>query len=106
MSVKEVIEAKLETAFAPRFLEVINESFRHSVPPGSETHFKVTMVADCFAGASMVKRHQSVYQQLADELKSGVHALALHLYIQEEWAALGESSPESPDCQGGSKQRS
>jgi len=30
------------------------------------------------------------------------HALALHTYTPEEWAAQG-SAPESPTCLGGSK---
>ena len=40
MTVQSEITAALEAAFQPRELSVENESFRHSVPPDSETHFK------------------------------------------------------------------
>ena len=103
MSVKDVIEMKLNKAFQPTYLQVVNESFRHSVPPGSESHFKVTLVAEEFAESSVVKRHQMVYKLLADELNSGIHALALHLYTDEEWRTKGGVEPESPACRGGSK---
>ena len=33
----------------------------HNVPPGSESHFKVTLVSDKFDGLRLVKRHQEVY---------------------------------------------
>jgi len=103
MSVKDVLEMKLNKAFQPAYLQVVNESFRHSVPPGSESHFKVTMVAEAFAESSVVKRHQMVYKLLADELNNGIHALALHLYTDDEWLAKGGVEPESPACRGGSK---
>ncbi len=34
--------------YAPRILRVINESHMHSVPRGSETHFKVSLVGSIF----------------------------------------------------------
>jgi BolA protein len=43
------------------------------------------LVSQSFEGQSAVKRHQSVYAVLAAELQSGVHALALHTYLPEEW---------------------
>ena len=35
------IETKLTEAFKPIHLDIINESYMHNVPKGSETHFKV-----------------------------------------------------------------
>ena len=100
MSVQSIIETKLQREFAPSHLEVVNESHMHSVPPNSETHFKVTLVAESFSGTRAVRRHQQVYRTLADELAGGVHALALHTYTPEEWQG---KSPDSPQCLGGSK---
>ncbi|MCA1770919.1 MAG: BolA/IbaG family iron-sulfur metabolism protein [Halomonas sp.] len=102
MSIQATIEEKLQ-ALAPAFLAVENESHRHSVPPDSETHFKVTLVSEHLEGLMPVKRHQQVYALLADELAGPVHALALHLYTPAEWQASGQSRPDSPDCRGGSK---
>ncbi len=96
------ILTKLSESFAPVHLEVLNESYMHAVPAGSETHFKVVLAADSFAGKRQVQRHQAVYACLADELKNGVHALALHTFSSEEWQTSAVV-PASPLCMGGSK---
>ncbi len=44
--IREQIEAKLRAAFDPMYLEVVDESYRHNVPAGSESHFKVVLVSD------------------------------------------------------------
>lgn len=51
MTIKNVIETKLQV-LQPQFLEVINESHKHNVPVGSESHFKVTIVSSEFNGKS------------------------------------------------------
>lgn len=103
MSIQETIEQKLTAGLSPLHLDVVNESYMHSVPANSETHFKVVLVAQSFDGLRSVARHQQVYKLLADELAGGVHALALHTYTQDEWQARDAESPRSPDCKGGSK---
>ncbi len=100
--VESRIIAKLTASFQPAHLQVLNESHMHSVPPGSETHFKVVLAAESFIGKRQVQRHQAVYACLADELQSGVHALALHTFSPEEWLQSGQV-PDSPNCLGGSK---
>lgn len=100
--VEASISAKLNAAFNPDHLEVFNESHMHSVPPGSESHFKVVLVAADFAGKRQVQRHQAIYAVLADELQGSVHALALHSYSPEEWRQP-QSVPVSPQCLGGGK---
>lgn len=102
MSTQARIEAKLQ-ALDPDYLAVENESHRHSVPPNSETHFKVTLASSRFEGLLPVKRHQQVYAALAEELAGPVHALALHLYTPREWASRDGASPASPDCRGGGR---
>ena len=99
---ESIITKKLEEAFTPDHLQVINESASHNVPEGLESHFKVVLVSQSFEGQSALKRHQSVYSVLATELQSGVHALALHTYLPLEWKKQ-QSVPNSPDCLGGSK---
>lgn len=103
MSTQQVIEQKLRDAFQPMTLNVENESHMHSVPANSETHFKVTLVSDQFNGMPRVRRHQSIYKILAEELAHGVHALALHLYSPQEWSSRESAVPDSPNCMGGSK---
>ncbi|MEE2776004.1 MAG: BolA family protein [Acidobacteriota bacterium] len=101
MSVQAAIEAKLSSSLAPSHLEVINESHMHSVAPGSESHFRVRVVSETFAGKRLVARHRAVNQLLNDELAGPIHALALETLTEEEWVARGGVGRESPDCQGG-----
>ena len=101
--IESQIGEQLQQEFQPAHLEVVNESHMHSVPPNSETHFKVVLVSSAFAGKRKVARHQAVYGQLAEHLAGPVHALALHLYTPEEWAERAAPAPQSPDCLGGSK---
>ncbi|HEY9032981.1 MAG TPA: BolA/IbaG family iron-sulfur metabolism protein [Pseudomonadales bacterium] len=103
MSIQQQIEQKVLAALDVQFIELLNESHMHSVPANSETHFKLTLVSDSFAGLGKVKRHQQIYQLLADELAGPVHALALHLYTPQEWQARHGAIPASPQCLGGSK---
>jgi len=103
MSVQKQIETKLNTALPLVHVEVINESHMHSVPPGSETHFKLVLVSPEFEDKRPVARHQMIYKVLADELAGSVHALALHTYTEQEWQQRNNAAPESPQCMGGSK---
>jgi BolA protein len=102
MSTQDIIETKLHDQFAPQYMEVINESHMHNVPPGSESHFKVTLVCDQFQDEKLINRHRAVTKALG-EVMSAIHALALHTLTPEEWAAKGGTAPESPLCMGGSK---
>jgi BolA protein len=98
MSIKATMEAKLNAAYAPERLAVINESHlhaghhhgdsgHHATYDGTgETHFRVRIVSSVFSGMSRIDRHRSVNALLADELKAGVHALAI------ETAAPGETT--------------
>lgn len=103
MIVQQEIEQRLEHQFNPSHLEVANESHQHSVPPNSETHFRVVLVSPLFDGKRKVARHQLVYATLAEQLEGPVHALALHTYTPGEWQERQQEAPQSPECLGGSK---
>lgn len=96
------IEQKIRRQIAPEYLDVVNESSMHNVPPGSESHFKLTIVARSFAGCALVERHRRINSLLAEELAGGVHALSLNTLTPEEWAAKGGRVKNSPPCLGGS----
>lgn len=53
--VAQSIQSKIETGAQPDHLEIINESYMHNVPKGSETHFKVVVVSKKFDGMSLIK---------------------------------------------------
>jgi len=99
--IQERIEEKLAAALAPQHLQVVNESGNHNVPDGAETHFKVVVVAQDFAGQRLLARHRRVHQALAEELAGGVHALAVHTYTADEWRKRFGNAPMSPPCMGG-----
>jgi len=92
------MEGKLNKAFSPERLVIINESHLHAghhhhgsdhhgaYDGTGETHFRVRIVSPVFAGMSRIERHRAVNKLLAHELKAGVHALAI------EPAAPGEQT--------------
>ncbi|WCE29075.1 transcriptional regulator BolA [Vibrio sp. SCSIO 43137] len=100
---QEQIETKLHNTFSPIHLQVVNESYMHNVPAGSESHFKVVVVSDDFEGDRLIGRHRKVNQALAQELAGQIHALSIHTYTQAEWQEQNGLIPKTPDCMGGGK---
>ena len=87
-SVADTIREKLTARFAPVRLKIEDESHRHAghagARPEGETHFSVTIVSAAFVGESRVSRQRLVYQTLAQELATRVHALALTTLAADE----------------------
>lgn len=104
MKIASEINDIVVQALAPVRLDVINESHMHNVPPGSESHFKLVIVADDFDGKTLVARHRTVNKLLSDQLNGDVHALSMHTYTPAEWLKRGGEVPESPPCMGGKAQ--
>ncbi len=102
MTRQERIQEKLSTALSPVHLEIENESKNHNVPKGSETHFKVLVVSPAFEGLGTIDRHRRVHAALADELRSGLHALTLRALTPAQWESEGAQDFMSPPCLGGS----
>ncbi|TYB82922.1 BolA family protein [Maritimibacter fusiformis] len=79
----EEIRSALTAAFAPRELEVINESDKHLGHAGhdgtGESHFRVRIADDAFAGMSRIARHRAVHDALGKELVAKIHALAIEV---------------------------
>lgn len=88
MQIEHSIREKLQRAFTPQALEVINESHHHaghaSSPGTGESHFRVVVVADAFQGKSRLERHRLINEVLAEELAGRVHALAIAAFTPEE----------------------
>jgi len=103
MSVQLDIERRLSEGLETVHLDVVNESHMHNVPPGSESHFKVTVVSDRFQGERLIGRHRLVNRLLREELDGPVHALSIHPFTADEWLGRGGRIPDSPPCLGGSK---
>jgi BolA protein len=81
MSVENTIRKKLEAAFRPNSLDIVNESHlhhgHHGSPGTGESHFRVHIVAQAFTGKSRIERHRLVNDVLQSELAGPIHALAI-----------------------------
>jgi len=102
MTIQQIIESRLNTSFSIEHLAVENESHMHNVAPGSESHFKVTLVSEDFSELMLIKRHRLVIKALELEMKK-IHALALHTMTPDEWSTRGGKVADSPHCLGGAK---
>ena len=88
MTVAETIRDKLSRRFTPERLDIVDESHRHAghagAHPDGESHFAVTIVAAAFIGLGRVARQRMVYETLAHELATRVHALSLTTLAPDE----------------------
>ena len=85
MQVSQEIETKLRDAFAPRDLEVVDDSESHrghaGYQDGGQSHFNVRIRAEGFAGQSRIARHRAVHAALGTDLIARIHALALDIDV-------------------------
>jgi BolA family transcriptional regulator, general stress-responsive regulator len=80
--IASAIEEKLQKAFAPQTLAVINESHQHAghqekFDGSGETHFRVRIISSAFEGMSRINRHRAITDLLGAEFGAGLHALAI-----------------------------
>jgi len=85
-----IIEARLNAALAPLYLQITDDSAKHAGHAGAKEggHYSVKVVSAQFTGASRVTRHRMVYDALADAMQRGIHALAISAYTPEEFESL------------------
>jgi BolA protein len=75
-----VIRARLEEAFAPDSLEIVDDSHLHAGHAGAKDgrgHFRVRIVSRRFAGAKTLARHRMVYAALGTLMQTDIHALSV-----------------------------
>jgi len=84
MTVSEEIRTRLQAAFDPRELEVVDDSESHrghaGFQEGGESHFNVRIRAAAFEGQSRVAQHRAVHKALEDVVPR-IHALALDIGV-------------------------
>ena len=94
MIVQQEIEQQLKECFSPVFLDVANESHQHSVPPNSETHFRVVMVAGTFEGKRQGGAPPAgICGAGVATGGSGARACTAHLYTPHEWQQRQQEAP-------------
>jgi BolA protein len=83
MGVEEEMRQRLEAAFAPSRLEVVDESEAHrghgGWREGGGTHWRIRMEAPALAPMTRLERHRAVHAALGPELIGRIHALALEV---------------------------
>jgi BolA family transcriptional regulator, general stress-responsive regulator len=89
LSQQSNIEQKLTEALKPERLEVINESHLHAGHQAhfdgtGESHFRIRIVSEAFAGKSRLERHRMINGLLAEELQGAIHALAIEAHVPGE----------------------
>lgn len=81
MTLHEWMTETLTRELHPVRLSVEDESDQHAGHggwrEGGETHFRIDVVAEAFAGKSRVERHRIVNTLLGEAFGRGLHALAI-----------------------------
>jgi len=82
MTVEDQMKARLQAAFAPEVLEIVNDSARHAGHSGDDgsgdSHYSVKLRSPVLAAMPRVARHRAVHAALGD-LNTRIHAIALDL---------------------------
>ena len=80
-AVTEAMRRKLDAAFAPSRLDIVDDSDKHKGHDGhregGESHFTLIIEAAAFAGVNRVERQRRINHALAEELAGPVHALSI-----------------------------
>jgi BolA protein len=85
---KARIETKLRERLAAEHVEVVDESHLHAGHPGARSgggHFRAVIVSARFEGLGRVAAQRVVYEALADEMRSEIHALSMTTLTPVEW---------------------
>jgi BolA protein len=74
-----MIEKRLTEVFSPQSLNIVDESHKHAghASAGGAGHFAVEIIADAFAGKTLIQRHRLVYDALDDAMNTEIHALSI-----------------------------
>ena len=85
MTRTERIRTILTNALSPEILEIEDESAAHAghnpAAANGETHYHLRIKAAKFEGLSRVDQHRIIYDLLARELYSGLHALRISTIV-------------------------
>jgi len=76
----ERLTDRLNRAFAPEHLDVVDDSHRHAGHAGAADgrgHYTVLIASAKFAGLSTLQRHRLVFEAVGDMMSTDIHALSI-----------------------------
>ena len=74
------VKRRLQAAFAPSELSILDESHLHAGHAGAaggHSHFRVTIASAAFSGMPTLGRHRLIYAALGDLMRTDIHALSI-----------------------------
>lgn len=83
----ELIRVRLNKAFEPAQLDIVDDSHQHVGHAGAASgggHFTVSIVSEKFRDHSTLERHRMVYQAVDDLMPAEIHALSIKALTPEE----------------------
>lgn len=90
MTTIDEIRKRLE-ALQPLAVAVEDDSALHAGHAGARSgggHYRLTIVADAFAGKGTLARHRMIYDALGDLMQGRIHALAIRAQTCAEGAEI------------------
>jgi BolA family transcriptional regulator, general stress-responsive regulator len=93
------IKATLTTKLQADFVEITDQSDRHKhhkQAPQGTGHYDAVIVSELFAKKTLMEQHRLVYQVLALEMQTSIHALSLSTYTPQQWTELQNLAAISP----------
>ena len=75
-----LIRSRLQAAFEPDELEIVDDSHRHAGHAGARDgrgHFNVRIRSQHFSGKRTVERHRMIYAALGSLMQTDIHALGV-----------------------------
>ena len=97
MIVQNKIDKLLRDKFNISKLVINDESYKHNVPPNSESHFNVQIVSNDFQNLSQIQRHKKVYKAV-ESLLAEIHAFSITAMTTSEFKE-NQSLRDTPDCE-------
>ena len=81
-----LIRERLENAFTPDKLEIIDDSHQHvgHASAGGGGHFTIKICSPAFDGKKLIQRHRMIYAALDDAMQSEIHALSIQAHSPSE----------------------
>ena len=86
---REQLRRLLIERLCAAYAAVEDESAAHAGHAGARQggggHYRICVAAACFEGLGRLERHRRVYDALAAEMKTEIHALAIRALTPSEW---------------------